>query len=233
MARRDQTPPYEIMRSRGTAAPKPEAAEPAVQGDLADEEERINVPRKAPWWVGSSAPLVLRLPRGLAVLSVFTVLMVIVLSYWVGSMRGAAAAKPDPEATAIGDRFGPSDYYEYKELPYDGPVVEVPEKRMYKEVRKDGYWYLRLMTSSEEECRKLASFLHKRDVAVLLVVNEAKQNCVVYAVDRGYRSGDLSSESAKRYMALMRNHGQAWKESNGGRGDKLSSMYYAQYEKPD
>ena len=95
----------------------------------------------------------------------------------------------------------------------------------------EGKFYLRLMTGTPEDCRKLGDFLADRGVATQLVIMDNVGLGVVYALDRAYAADELDSESAKRYREVMRTHGKAWKEHNGGRGSDLSSMYYSKYVK--
>lgn len=226
MLRRDQTPPYEIMRGRsagvGTEAP------PAA--DTQAEPARRPV-SKVPWWVGSSAPLVLRIPRGLAVAAVAGLLLLIVVAYWVGSVRGAAAGDRVQEiAQGIGERSGPAGWFESdEEEAYKGPEVEPPEKTVFDERRESGRWYLRLMTSTPEDCRRLADFMHSRGVAIQLVMRDNGRSCVAYAIDRGYRTDEKDQSPAQHYLGWMKQRGREWKLHNGGRGDDLSTMYYAQH----
>ncbi|MFN3168935.1 MAG: hypothetical protein ACE37H_17945 [Phycisphaeraceae bacterium] len=238
MAKRDQTPPYEIMRSRqpgsasgghslgsaglpadsGASQPVPAVSEPAA-----------GVPSRAPWWVGSSAPLVLRVPRGLALLAVVGVLGVIVLAYLVGSARGSASAKPDPEDASLGERSGPDGYFVSSEDGYEGTEVAVPGDPLTAERREPGLNYMRLIQSNEADCRKLAEFFASRGVAIQLVLVNNAQSCIAYAVKRGYRGDELDSESCKRYRQQLLSIGQQWKVHNGNRGTDLSTMYFELY----
>lgn len=238
MARRDQTPPYEIMRSRqpggasgvgpsgssglpsegGPSMPVPNASEPAT-----------TTPGRAPWWVGSSAPLVLRVPRGLALLAVVGVLGVIVLAYLVGSARGAASAKPDPEDASLGERSGPDGYFVSSEDGYEGTEIDVPGDALTAERREPGLNYMRLIQSNEADCRKLAEFFGSRGVAIQLVLVNNARSCIAYAVKRGYRGDELDSESCKRYRQQLLSIGQQWKIQNGNRGTDLSTMYFELY----
>ena len=234
MAKRDQTPPYEIMRSRGGAsgsgAPvgEVESGSPVVT-------EKDSIPRppgRAPWWVGSASPLVLRVPRGVAIMCVAGLLLVIVLAYWVGSMRGAAGARPEPDEPGLGERTGPNGFFESPDDDYAGPKVDVPEDVLTAERREPGLNYMQLITSTREDCEKLARFFGARGVAIQLVPVHNKGLWVAYAVKRGYRSDEMGSESQKRYEQMLRSLGRQWKQSNSGRGTDLSTMIFNRYDGP-
>lgn len=225
MPKRDYTPPYEIMRGSSNA-PQGDASDSTASSQHATDPPSTPT-AKAPWWVGSSSPIVLRLPKGLAVLAVVGLLLLIVVAYSVGSARGAASAKPEL-VQAIGERTGPAGWFEAEDDAYEGPVERPPEKVILDERREPGLWYLRLMTSTPEDCRRLAEFMHSRGVAIQLVMRDNGRS-VAYAIDRGYRTDEKDSEAAQHYLGWMRQRGREWKLRNGGRGDDLSSMFYAQY----
>lgn len=237
MPRRDQTPPYEIMRSSARppsardAAAKP--TEPASPEPASSPPTSPATPTtKAPWWVGSSAPLVLRVPRGLAILIVAGVLVLIFVAYGVGSIRGAAGAKPQAIEPGIGDRPGPSGWFETEAAGYDGPEVEVPEVAFDAERREPGLNYMRLIQSTPEDCRVLAAFFGARGVAIQLVTVNNGRSCIAYAVKRGYRADELGSESCDLYEKQLRTLGRQWKANNGGRGTDLATMYFERYDGP-
>ncbi|MEO0477147.1 MAG: hypothetical protein AAF085_14435, partial [Planctomycetota bacterium] len=148
MAKRDQTPPYEIMRSRGGASGSGASAGSEGGPAEAPENEEDRIPRppgRAPWWVGSASPLVLRVPRGVAILSVVGLLLLIVVAYWVGSMRGAASAKPEATDVGMGQRTGPDGFFVTPDDGYSGPEVEVPEDALAVERREPGLNYMQLI----------------------------------------------------------------------------------------
>ena len=233
MPKRDQTPPYEIMRGRSGQTPTSTGvgsgpAQPPEPGEQSDAYSPGHVPSRAPWWVGSSSPLVLRIPRGLAVLAVVGLLLLIVLAYWVGSKRGEAAAAPDEQETALmGDRSAPQGYFVADEEDYEGPQEDVPEMIVEEDRRVNGMCYIRLMESSEADCRRVAEFFASRGVAILLLRRD-NGNFRVYVIERAYPPDQRFSDSAQYYLERMREYGREWKISNGGRGDDLASMDYFQ-----
>lgn len=257
LRRRDQIPPYEIMRSRGnTGAPGVGAGEP-VEAESPSPPARAATPAHAgpskpaeptggsspsgsaaPWWVGSSAPIVLRVPRGLAALIVVGILGLFVLSYWVGSARGKSAAQQQAEqrSSASGDpvmRNTPSiaisDASERRTSNPEstgGPAVQI-----FSERREDGLNYLCLLTGNRDECLRLAEFLADKQVAIQLV-NHDNNQAVVYAVDQGFRGSELSSDECLAYKRKLQNLGRAWKRYNNDRGTDLGTMYFALYKAP-
>ena len=233
MAKRDQTPPYEIMRSRGGASGSG-ASGPGEGGSAeapTSEEDRIpRPPGRAPWWVGSASPLVLRVPRGVAIFSVVGLLLVIVVAYWVGSIRGAASARPEAAEAGMGQRTGPDGFFVSPDDGYAGPEVEVPEDALTVERREPGLNYMQLITSTREDCEKLARFFGARGVAIQLVPVHNRGLWVAYAVKRGYRADELGSESQQRYEQMLRSLGRQYKQSNGG--TDLSTMIFKRYDGP-
>lgn len=258
LRRRDQIPPYEIMRSRantgapGVGAGEPVDAEqpgPSVKPDASTSgsppaaaassrsKPAASAPEPsgaaAPWWVGSSAPIVLRVPRGLALIIVVGVLLLLVLSYWVGTVRGRSAANqlaqerapssaepvarrtPPIAITDAGDR-GANEVENQA-----GPAVQV-----FAERRETGLNYLCLLTGDRDECVRLAEFLADKQVAIQLV-NRDNGSCVVYAVDYGFRGSELSSDECLAYKRKLQDLGRAWKRFNNNRGSDLGTMYYA------
>lgn len=233
MARRDQTPPYEIMRSRGASGGAVGAGEAEPQGPgLLDGEVGSSMPSRAPWWVGSSSPLVLRLPRGLAVLAVVGVLGVIVVAYWVGTIRGSAVATPNPQDPGMGERSSPGWYEADSEEPGGQQAVAVPDKPTQADKREPGMCYIRLMTSSREDCQALAKFMGGRGVAIQLVPRDNSKSWYVYAVDRAYRPDEIEGEPAQFYLNQVKNYVREWKNVTGGRVIDLHSIRYFQCVKP-
>lgn len=234
MAKRDYTPPYEIMRSRGGASVG-SASVDQVEAKTPEATEKDSIPRppgRAPWWVGSASPLVLRVPRGVAILSIAGLLLVIVVAYWVGSMRGAAAAQPEVIGAGLGQRLGPEGFFISPNDDYDGPTIDVPETALTAEQREPGRNYMQLITSTKADCERLARFFGARGVAIQLVPVNNKELWVAYAVKRGYRSDEMGSESQQRYEQMLRSLGRQWKQNNGGRGTDLSTMIFNRYDGP-
>ncbi|MEO0474823.1 MAG: hypothetical protein AAF085_02470, partial [Planctomycetota bacterium] len=89
-----------------------------------------------------------------------------------------------------------------------------------------------LITSTREDCEKLARFFGARGVAIQLVPVHNKGLWVAYAVKRGYRADEMGSESQQRYEQMLRSLGRQYKQSNDGRGTDLSTMIFNRYNGP-
>ncbi|MEM1354751.1 MAG: hypothetical protein AAGH88_07705 [Planctomycetota bacterium] len=256
LRRRDQIPPYEIMRSRGNAgAPGVGAVAPVEDGAERSPNEGMDTHQAAgaasesaansradrgtaPWWVGSAAPIVLRIPRGLAVAVIFGVLGLLIVSYWVGTVRGKSAAKADaPPQIAGPNGNAPRQTPEISisnERDPDGDNPETndrPAMQVFAERREAGLNYLRLLTGNREECIRLAEFMADKRVAIQLV-NRDNGEVVVYAVDQGFRGNELSSEEYLAYRRKLQELGRAWRRFNNNRGTDLGTMYPALYKSP-
>ena len=155
---------------------------------------------------------------------------VVVVAYWVGTIRGAAAASPEPVEAGLVERPGPTGWYEAEQTPYEGPEVDVPEEAKKGDQREPGLNYMRLIQSTPEDCQALAEFFGSRGVAIQLVTVNNGRSCIAYAVKRGYRGDELGSESCKLYEQQLRSLGRQWKAHNAGRGTDLATMYFERYD---
>lgn len=101
MARRGKTPPYELMRSAtrptgGGDAPSPQPAAGASGTDAGDSDAGVGAADSARaavggGWAALAVPMVLRVPRGVAVVIAIGLIGLVVLAYWAGHQRGDAA----------------------------------------------------------------------------------------------------------------------------------------------
>ena len=94
MARRhDPIPPFEIMHR---APPKPKAeAEPdssVSETESSESSAKITSPSLQSW-LGGGPPIVLRIPRGLALTVFFLLLGLLILAYFAGRSQGYAASE--------------------------------------------------------------------------------------------------------------------------------------------
>ncbi len=242
MARRDDIPPYEIMRQRsagGGAVPGPRTSEPSAKSSRSGG---------SPWWVGASSPLVLRLPRGLAALAVLGLLLVIVLAYWVGASRGRSAAEaayaqqqaqaggivPGPRgvgAVSVSRAGGPGGNGEAGE---NGNGTESPQEVVttFTERRERGLNYFRLIYTSREEGEAMAEFMARNGIDIQLVLVDNDRSCIAYAVDRGFRSDERDSDARRYYESQLKELGDLWKQRGSGNSG-FSTAYLELYKGPD
>lgn len=239
------------MRSRGAAGAPGDAA-PGVAGAGAEDASELGESvtdttsasagsassgggAAAPWWVGSSSPIVLRVPRGLAAAIVVGLLLLLVLAYFVGSVRGSAAAKAnlDEQSTAAvagtpGPRQAPPVAVSQEPEPVltedGGPAARVDHER-----RQPGQNYLRLQTGEKEECDRLAAFMADKGVAIQLYETRSGQ-FIVYAVDRGFRADELNTDACLAYKRKLMDLGRAWKRFNNNRGTDLGTLFFERFD---
>ena len=236
MAKRGNIPPYEIMGSRSglsshgpRSANSPSNSPASSQTNPQAESSPQGVPRRnPPWWVGSSAPIVLRIPRGLAACAVAGVLMLIVLAYLVGTSRGKAAglAQAQAEQAAATPFGGPrgvgsiSKTDEQTDSAGPGQEVQIHTG----ERREPGFNYFRLVETDVGEGEGIAEFMARGGFDIQLVMLDNQRSCIVYAVDMGFRADELDSDTCKAYEAQLREWGRQWRRQTSGNTD-FSQMY--------
>ena len=193
------------------------------------------------------SPLLLRVPRGIAVVVVSGVLGLIVLGYQVGYRMGASAtaarlaeagsgtesgvgagsgSMPGAEAgSAVGSTPGAGVDWRHVADPSRGRVFTPAQA----DPRRVGLNYLMVARYPESEARALAEFLAGRGVDVAVIPSDNAELFFVAALP-GYArgEGDAMDAMRSRMMAL----GRAWKQHNQGRGDDLRSMYFDKHEGP-
>jgi len=228
--RRRDIPPYEIMRPGGREArQRPASAwrspRPAEDEPPADAFES--------WtdWLTGGEPVVLRLPKGVALLIAAGVLLLILVAYWVGHARGGAAADARhrqqldsqvgtrvtvPVPVIVEQNTGP------KNPPNDAAPAGSP-----RDPRVPGLNYLLLAWYPEEEARRLASFLSQRGVETFITTSNNARLFYVVGSQGFERTG---SGPARTYEGELRRLGREWKAHNGGRGEDLSTMWWKKHE---
>lgn len=258
MARRGDIPPYEIMRQRGKAAAAPEPVDQEQPGPASTEKTRW-IPEglfeggPADWLASLkgawAVPIALRVPRGLAVVVLVGLLLLMALAYWVGSARGRGAAEAayearldagagvpgprgmggisistqqEPPASAgAGGSGGAAD-------PGGGPRVEPT----YDDPRERGLNYFRLVATSPEEGREIAQFMAQARIDTHLYLVDNSGLCIVYAVERGFRSDELNSDARRQHESHLRALGNQWRELGSGHSN-FATMIPERYDGPD
>ncbi|XAL99253.1 hypothetical protein OT109_16935 [Phycisphaeraceae bacterium D3-23] len=242
MARRSDIPPYEIMRQR--AADKAAAASrPAAPTEPAPPVGA----GPSPWWVGATVPIVLRVPRGLAALSILGLLLLVILSYWVGSARGRSAAQQqiadaNPDASALAGPRGVghvsiSREQDAGEGPGDASAGDGADSEpqvvqtTFDERRERGLNYFRLVKTSREEGEQIAVFMAQAQIDIQLVLVENDRSCIVYAVERGFRGDELNSDARRQHESHLRALGNQWKQLGSGHSN-FGTMIPERYSGP-
>lgn len=226
MPRKRDTPPYEIMRNR---PPRPAAERPLPSRRLpkpawADtlkslRPKGIALPSMENWGLASlREPIELRLPAFGLILAGVGVVLLLGLSFWLGTLQSPPAELP----AGVGANPVQPDQL-------TGPAGAEPRQ----DPRAPGLNYLRLPPLPLDEADRLQAFFRENGVASYAVIGDNARLAVIYLIQRGltpeqYRDQD-ARESYRNGMLLL---GVKWKRLNNNRGDDLSSMYYEKYNGP-
>lgn len=201
-------PPYEVMigeqtTTTGASHTQPDPGLPDATGQRVSGETRSSRPKS--WSSEASHPIVLRIPRGLAVLIVSGIFGLIFLAYWVGYSRNVAVAQsPTPTANAR-----PLQAHDQREA---------------------GLYYHVLVTypgggsDIEKQASRLVGYLHKRGIETTTI---GLENGGLRVIDlMGFR--DLTGDTIRVHAARLHEIGQTWKNEYNGLLD-FSKMYAEQY----
>ncbi len=199
-----------------------------------------------PWWVGSSAPIVLRVPRGLAVVICLALVGLIVLAYFVGVVRGSSGLEARVNTAvevellqASQHGMAPPDVRGSKQIigrkEDTGVSGAKPGTESPRDPRKPGLNYMVLATLPGPDAIPLVDFLRDNGVETILVsvTVRGSEQVKVVAVNKGFEGAELNSQARGEYQSMLRTLGRAWKRHNGNRGDALGTMYFDKYVPPD
>lgn len=208
-----------------------------------------------PWWVSATAPLVIRLPKGIALLVVAGLILLLIAAYGIGYTQGKSAGavgQPDGdrqiENLNMFSRGVPSPLV--PDQSGDGRPDQIDQQRAQdtaeamlagrltshgrSDPRKVGLNYMRLALYPDDEALRLAKFLAEHGVETVFdKVDNGR--FVVTAVNQGFVGGDggnLSSEDRNAYESQLRSLGRAWKRHNNNRGDDLHTMLFVKHKGP-
>lgn len=245
MARRkDHLPPFEIMGSSPPRRPwhergreAEEEGEPGTR-ESASQVRNDGVPpgQWLQWLSHAGPPLVLRVPRGLAISVVLGVLALLVVAYWVGFERGESAATPLYETQ---DRSGRIPAVIRRDTGEDGNRGDTgsatdnaddgspANDNGAVDPRTPGLNYMVMARRNRRDAQRLAQFVMDQGVETILVPLGDEMFLIV-ATERGFES--VRSEEARAYRNRLREIGRAWKRHNEGRGSALEDMYFDLHE---
>lgn len=238
--RRDNTPPYEIM-GHHPVQPQASGRRPRPGGGFRSGFRGVGGFGRSlldAWQAGANEPLLLRVPRGMAVSLLAGLLGLLILAYWVGYSRGGSSAEKrvtamyEPALSGTGrvppSRPGAPEGTESR-VPLAEPVASGRVDR-----RTPGLNYLVLASCPPKEAQRLQVFLaaRPRQVDVLVGPRNNKGLCQVIALRGFTRQQYRDTDEKTRFMTRMRALGRDWKSANKGKGDDLSSMYYDKYDPP-
>ncbi len=236
--RHDNTPPYEIM---GSTANKPQASGrgPRPGSGIGGFGRSV----VEAWRDGANEPLLLRVPRGMALCILGGLLGLLFLSYWVGYSRGWSAAEKDvtaiyePNLDGAGrippSRPGVTSGTNTTDSGSSGQLSGQRSTTAGTDPRIPGMNYLVLAIYPYDEARRLQTFMAGREVEVMLGPRNNKGLCQVITLRGFSRQQFRDTDEAERFRTRLQGLGRDWKAANNGKGDDLSSMYYAKYELED
>lgn len=243
MARRRGGTPFDIMRNngvRGGASSPPEGAfEPA--DSLPEPRAAWSENLRDLWDAG--VPVVLRVPRGVAIMACVSVLGLLVLAYWAGYSQGSSATeerlrsewaeggRPDripgmPSATAtlvVPDTANPGGS--------EPAAGDQPAVRVARDPRQVGLNYLILAMYPRMEAERLGAFLDGRGVETIVIPTDNGRSFEVVGLV-GFTSEQRRAGEHREYERRMRQLGRDWHAFNNFKGLNLSDMYWRLFTGP-
>jgi len=268
--RHNRVAPYEVMglgggtgKQAGEREPAAETAEPEPQQGFSGAEggpsARLGDAGQRLWdWARTgAAPIVLRVPRGLAVVALVGAILLLVLAYWVGYVQGRDAGEatareqvarqeqalrqPPAEAEAyegMAPGQGRSAFGEGNGGDGAGAGGGDASGGGEGDPREPGLNYLQLAIYPVEAAERLQAFLAERagvETVLEPVHNRRGEFRRVIAVDQGFGAEAFNKQAnpeqfraRQRYLEQLRQLGQQWQEHTGGH-DALESMNFRKY----
>ena len=249
---RRNMPPYEVMSS-GLAAlgtqtsasmPQAEAETPQSGGEFF---ETITSVRPVGMWARLQNPIVLRVPRGYAVMLGVALLLLIALSYWVGHHRGSDAATMawQNETNAQSAAMQRSSVLAADPVGKPKPVIGPPplertvdpagdaaiESAPGRDPRQRDLNYVVLASDNQEGATRLLAFLweHGVDAAAFRYKNHGL--FTVVALKKGFTAAELRSNDYRRYRDGLARLGEKWEATvPGGRSFIKQGMLADKFE---
>ena len=192
----------------------------------------------------STGPLVLRMPKGYAVLVGVVLIGLFAMVYWVGYSRGDKdrLEKVRQEQASKEEMYNRSAQIAIGMGPV---VVDSAQRSSGNDVTTNynagdtsqnptpkyvsGYNYFVLVHYPPKEAKELVEFLRQHGVeAAAIFVNNNRFKVVAL---EGFLASELDSKQAREYKQLLRRLGRLWQDSKRGAGD-LSDMYPERYDGP-
>ena len=254
-ARRDKIPPYEIMGPRGRLAGRGARHDSEAGGEGADGPEpsgwRISwvtdrsesgegaASGPAAWWAwsGAGVPIILRVPRGVAIAAAVGLLGLLVLAYWVGYERGDAAAAqrvraeytgsgPAPDAPPAPNRGAAGGPTGAPEPNPAGGTTAAPDTA---DPRQAGLNYFVVASYPRDHAERCARFLASRGVETVIGSANNDGLHAVWVVERGFTADQYGGAAYTEFKRRLRELGRAWRRFNDGQGDAFETMTTYKY----
>lgn len=232
-----QPPPSEQDRAPSVADEQAPLAGVAMAGEV--------ISGSLDTLLGKRHPLILRVPKGYLVLLGLLLLGVLILAFWTGHSLGYRSGMKEGRASIeaqlppIG-AFTSSTSSEPVRSPGQpagtgtvsavapGTLVRIDKPTPAQDPRKDGMNYLVLAHCSEDEARKLVSFLSEQalESAAFLPHNSSLFQVVVL---RGFTAEQLSTDANDLRQRLL-SLGRLWQQRYGGADFQRNGIYPAKYQ---
>ena len=231
-ARRDRSTPYELMGSSiGRAASSRSHREPDRPVDRSHHHANPLVR----WWAQSGAgiPILLRIPRGIAVLVVVGLLAGMLLAFWVGTLvagpDGAPLAgdPPPPRQPPLG--WSPPDNNQHQADPVQSRQTSRDQARTGDPRQPGRNYFLLASVYTHAEAHRLSEFLAGHGVETIVVPGNNDRSAVI-AVDQGFTGENDPAVAAYRQRLLQA--GQAWRRHAPEHRDSLDTMHLVLYRGP-
>ncbi len=246
--RRDKTPPYEIMRSASRSSASAGGSTPTPQVS----ESANDASGEAVWWswAGVGVPIILRVPRGVAILIAIGLLGLLILAYEVGYTRGWSAAEvkiaqsqeinpgavlrsaPDKMRQVRGNRTQASSS-SARGGPGQRTGTAASGRSGGKDPRKAGLNYFIVITINAPppgHTPELLKFLADHGVETVLGSPNNNGLVPVWVVNRGFTANELYDTPAyKEWYDRLRELGRDWKDQNNRRVNPFENPYPAKY----
>lgn len=185
------------------------------------------------WWPQAGVPIVLRVPRGMAVVVMLAVLGVVILSYFVGYTQGNAGGGQQAEGqpwinnqgTMRRAPGGVGDAQGGEQAAAAGRIYGLTEP----DPRQPGMNYLILARYPHDEAHRLATFVAEYGLDLAIIPSDNARLFFVVAL-RGFESGEIGAGTpGEAFREEVGNIGRAWRRHNNNRGDALETRYFARY----
>ena len=223
---RNQLPPYEIMRQQ---AERPAVARPET-GPRYSQRLREAL---TGWWPRADAPIVLHVPKGIAVAVLGGILGLILISYWVGHQRGITATDARYEIMSQQQ----VNLYRPREAPVQRPRSQTQQSTPLSQLsttvgnrhRQQGMNHLILATETSERAKELIQFFQIYGVAAAAYPADTKGLVQVWDL-RSFPGEEKGFKNWNEHKRKLQRIGRQWKQHNGNKGSDLSDMYYKLYQ---
>jgi hypothetical protein len=239
---RNTLPPFEVMTGLGRSARRTGSASESTEGAAPPGTSAGG----GSWRQQLRQPIVIRVPRALAIATVALALGLLVLAYWVGHIRGSRTDSESGESRAGGavqieaggavakapggGEGGAGSRQEGSSAgARKGPAgAETSEEALVRDPREPGLNYFILARRPRDAALEAARFLEKHGVDAAVVPQENTDLDLLIDA-RAYTSAELKKgahQDQRRFLGML---GRTWKRHHGGAGD-WSDLYIEKHQ---